>query len=256
MRIHGQKMDLLVGSVMLRPYVYLFLAAFLIAGVRDLGVRRTLLFGGLVWPLAWVSEVASIRVGIPFGLYHYTGLTQERELFIAGVPLFDSLSFTFLAYAAYCLARRILAGRTRPFGTTAVLAGLLMMMLDFVIDPAAVRGERWFLGHLFYYPDGGMYFGVPLSNFAGWWLVGTLGVGAYEACAGARRPVGARRVRAGIALYYAVLGFNLAVTAWIGEWGALAVGSVLHALAAAAVVTIVRRAPVRAVLETRGVQRA
>jgi putative membrane protein len=247
-------MDLLVGSLLLRPYVFLFLVAFLVAGARDLGLRRTLLFGAVVWPVAWTAEFSSTRVGIPFGLYHYTGLTRGRELYIADVPFFDSLSFTFLAYGAFCLARRVLAGRAVPSGATALVAGFLMMMLDVVIDPAAVRGERWFLGHLFYYPQGGAYFGVPLSNFAGWWLVGAVGIGLYGLCAGS--PDGARRVGAGIALYYAVLGFNLAVTAWIGAWGSLAVGSGLHVLLAIALVTMVRRAAVRGVPGTRGVQRA
>ena len=52
------------------------------------------------------------------------------------------------------------------------LAGLLMMWLDVVIDPLAVRGDRWFLGRIFYYPEPGWYFGVPLANFAGWVVVG------------------------------------------------------------------------------------
>ena len=47
----------------------------------------------------------------------------------------------------------------------------------------------------------------------------------------------------GIALYYAVLGFNLAVTAWIGEWVLLACGIVLHA-AVARLLWIARRRPV------------
>ncbi len=54
-----------------------------------------------------------------------------------------------------------------------------MTLLDVVIDPLAVRGERWFLGHLFTYPEGGLYFGVPLSNFGGWLLVGWATVGGY-----------------------------------------------------------------------------
>src|SRR3546814_3647402 len=43
----------------------------------------------------------------------------------------------------------------------------------------AVRGDRWFLGHIFYYPDGGAYFGVPLTNFAGWMVVGMVSIGGY-----------------------------------------------------------------------------
>jgi hypothetical protein len=45
----------------------------------------------------------------------------------------------------------------------------------------------------------------------------------------------------GIALYYAVLGFNLAVTAWIGEWVLVTVGLVLHATVAVLVLKVRRR---------------
>ncbi|MGH7323391.1 MAG: carotenoid biosynthesis protein [Candidatus Rokuibacteriota bacterium] len=241
-------MDLIVATVLLRPYVFAFLAAFLVAGAADLGWRRTLVFGATVWPLAWLSEFASTRVGLPFGLYHYTEATRGRELFIADVPFMDSLSFTFLAYAAFCLAR---AAAGRPVSRTALAttAGFLMMLLDVVIDPLAVRGDRWFLGHIFYYADGGSYFGVPLSNFAGWWLVGTASVGWYvywsgdgELGSGRWWPVRGTRGRRGavgpgVALYYAVLGFNLAITAWIGEWLLLVAGLTIHAAVGAALLT-------------------
>ena len=52
-----------------------------------------------------------------------------------------------------------------------------MMLLDVVIDPVAVRGDRRFLGHIFFYPEGGAYFGVPVFNFAGWTVVGMVGIG-------------------------------------------------------------------------------
>lgn len=219
-------MDLLLGTVLLRPYVLAFLGAYLAAATADVGWRRTLLFTAWVWPLAWLAEFSSTRIGVPFGLYHYTGVTRGQELYIANVPFMDSLSFTFLAYAAFCLARTVWAGRAASRRATALLAGALMMALDVVIDPLAVRGDRWFLGRIFYYPAGGLYFGVPLSNFAGWFLVGSVGVGGYLVSSGA--PPGPRGAGPGVALYYAVLGFNLAVTAWIGEWRLLAVGTTLH----------------------------
>lgn len=240
-------MDLVTGTLLLRPYVFAFLVFFLAAAGMDLGWRRTLGFGASVWPVAWLAEFASTRVGVPFGLYHYTGITRGRELYIANVPLMDSLSFTFLAYASFCLARAALAGRRVPVWTQALVAGVLMTALDVVIDPLAVRGDRWFLGRIFYYPDGGAYFGVPLSNFAGWTIVGAVSVGIYFIVGGARpaqpeggltgvhgAPVAVSRLGArvwpGVALYYVVLGFNLAVTAWIGEWVLLAAGGVLHAV--------------------------
>jgi len=237
-------MDLLIGTFVLRPYVFGFLAAFLAAGVVDLGVRRTLLFAAWVGPLAWLAEFSSTRIGIPFGLYHYTGTTQGQELFIADVPFMDCLSFTFLAYAAFCLARVALAARRVPAPVMALSSGVLMMLLDVVIDPIAVRGDRWFLGRIFFYPDGGMYFGVPLSNFAGWVVVGTLGVGGYLTLGrlGGWTATSGRRPWPGIALYYAVFGFNLAVTAWIGEWKLLMLSMTVH-LATALVLWSVSQRP-------------
>ena len=257
-------MDIVLGTLVLRPYVFAFLACYLILGTIDLGWRRTLLFGGWVWLVAWVSEFSSTRIGVPFGFYTYTGDTRGQELFIADVPFMDALSFTFLAYAAFCLARGCLGRAASPAGIT-VLGGVFMMLLDVVIDPVAVRGDQWFLGRIFYYPNGGVYFGVPLSNFAGWLVVGMVGVGGYTLAAyiygwgrtgactvperllsvpqGARDPLRQKPI-GGIALYYAVLAFNLAVTAWIGEWLLLAIGLVLHATVAA-LMLMLRRRPLR-----------
>lgn len=241
-------MDLLFGTFTLRPYVFGFLAAFILAAAMDLGWRRMLLFWAWVFPLAWLSEFSSTRIGIPFGFYQYTGTTRGQELFIADVPMMDSLSFTFLAYASFCLARAALRSRRPPAAVVTLASGVLMMLLDVVIDPLAVRGERWFLGRIFYYPDGGVYFGVPLSNFLGWLVLGAVGVGGYVVlsrwCRGmdARHLTGrgigefdryGRRVWPGMALYYAVLAFNLVVTGWIGEWLLLVVGAAVHAVTVA-----------------------
>ena len=217
-------LTLSLGTLILRPYVFVFLAVYLAAASWDLGLRRALAFTGWAWAVAFLAELSSTRTGIPFGLYHYTEVTRGQELFLANVPLMDSLSFTFLAYASFCLAR-LCFGR----GPAVVFpAGLLMMLLDVVIDPLAVRGDRWFLGQIFYYPEGGVYFGVPLSNFLGWAVVGWVIVGGFAWLTGE-----ARHPRGGVALYYGVLAFNLAVTWWIGEYALLAAGLALHAALAA-----------------------
>lgn len=235
-------MDLLLGTLALRPYVFGFLAVYLAAASADLGWRRTLAFALWVSPTALLAELASTRVGFPFGLYRYTGATQGRELFVFDVPLMDPLSFTFLGYASFCLARAAFGARRPPRWALALATGGLMMLIDVVVDPLAVLGDRWFLGPLFRYAEPGWYFGVPLSNFGGWVLVGVVGVGGYLAAtgpAGAPRP---GRVLPGIALYYGVLGFNLAVTAWLGEWALVLAGGALHAVLAVMLCTIAKRA--------------
>jgi len=84
-----------------------------------------------------------------------------------------------------------------------------------------------------------VYFGVPLSNFVGWALVGTAAIGGYLVLT---RDDRGTRPAAGMALYYAVLAFNLAVTVWIREWVLLGLGLLLH-VATVAVLYAGRRRP-------------
>lgn len=236
---------LMVGTVLLRPYVFGFFFLCLGVALVDWGWRRALKFTGWAWAVAFLAEFSSTRTGIPFGLYHYTGSTRGREIFLSNVPFFDSLSFTFLAYASLALARWFL-GRGRGVGVV-FLSGVLMMLLDVVIDPLAVRGDRWFLGQIFYYPEGGIYFGVPLSNFIGWAIVGWTIVGGYAAMGGAATG---GRPGPGVGLYYGVLAFNLAATWWIGEPLLFVVGAVLHAtvfLSLSAVKGLMRPARLRGI---------
>ena len=218
-------LTLLAGTVLLRSYVFIFLAAFLVLAGRDLGWRRALGWLGWGWTVAFAAEYASTRVGVPFGQFHYTGETAGRELFISNVPFFDPLSLPFLAYAAYCLARWTL-GQVQGWAII-TLAGALMMLLDVVIDPLAVIGDRWFLGRLFYYVEPGTYFGVPLSNFAGWLFVGWVIVGGYFVAVGRRSQV-TRSPAGGVGLYYGVVLFTLGITSWIGERPLLAAGILVH----------------------------
>jgi len=246
-------MDLLVGTLTLRPYVFAFLGAFLVAGALDLGWRRTLGFAGCVWPVAWLAEFSSTRTGVPFGLYQYTGLTRGQELFIADVPFIDPLSFTFLAYASFCVARVALVGRAVPRSVTAVVAGVLMMGLDLVIDPIAVRGDRWFLGLIFTYATPGFYFGVPLSNFLGWVIVGATGIGLYLTLTA---DASGRRAWPGVALYYGVLGFNLALTIWIDELLLAAIGATIHGVVALTAWSMHRKRGAFQSAERQRIQRA
>jgi uncharacterized membrane protein len=235
---------LLARTVAYRPYVFAFLAAYLLAAGLALGARRVACLTGIVWVTAFVAEYSSTRTGIPFGLYTYLENTRDRELYLANVPFMDSLSFTFLAFAAYATAltllapvKRSAAGRAVPWRlpqpvvddrlarspAVLLLAAALFTLIDVIIDPLALRGDRWFLGPIYTYPHGGLYFGVPLSNFVGWFAVGVVGLGLYLAAdarltrRGNRRPIRGEGLVLGVGLYYAVLAFNLTMTFAIGE---------------------------------------
>ncbi|MFQ5931252.1 MAG: carotenoid biosynthesis protein [Nitrospiraceae bacterium] len=235
---------LLTHTVLLRPYVFLFLAVSLFSAQRLIGWRRTGLFFGITWATAFLCEFSSTRTGIPFGWYHYTGSTVGRELYLSNIPFMDSLSFTFLLYASYCLALFFLFPKHRaPEGDRAgwlpslasdlttnrswLVGGLTVLffvLIDIVIDPVALRGDRWFLGQIYWYPEPGLYFGVPIANFIGWAVVGLIALLVYFSLDQrlspldlSRRATASGGILLGCGLYYSVLLFNLAVTFWIGE---------------------------------------
>jgi len=239
-------LTLLIKTILLRPYVFLFLAAFLFCAKRLLGWPRTLAFFVIGWVTAFVCEFSSTRNGVPFGSYYYTGSTVGQELYLSNIPFMDSLSFTFLLYASYCLALLLLLP-SEPVGDhTArrlhvrfdlgartsyrvfLLTTVLYVLIDVVIDPVALRGDRWFLGQIYGYTYPGVYFGVPLENFIGWGVVGAIALSGYVAVdrrLARASPVPSERtldvtmnVLLGCGLYYAVLLFNLAITFWIGEY--------------------------------------
>ena len=231
--------DLLVKTVILRPYVFVFLGVSLFAAHKLLGWSRTARFFGLTWAVAFLCEYSSTRIGFPFGDYFYTGSTVGEELYISNIPFMDSLSFSFLLFASYSLALAFVLPPASPRNgdiawsfdpsvriswPIVCLTVLFFTFSDIVIDPVALQGDRWFLGQIYGYPHQGIYFGVPLANFAGWAVVGSLSMLGYrwmEQTWYAHHPVPRSVVKWevlwGIGLYYGVLVFNLGVTFWIGE---------------------------------------
>jgi uncharacterized membrane protein len=190
-----------------------------------------------------LCEFSSIRTGIPVGWYYYTGSMEGQELYIAAVPFMDSLSFPFLLYASYCMALAFILSAlnvgksdfdeqmikmdfplaTRTGGPVMLLTILFFTFIDIIIGPVALQEERRFLGRIYYYPEPGTLFGVPIANYIGWPIVGLISLSAYLPLdrrlgqTEAAIPHITRRVLLGCGPYYGVLIFNLSITFWIGE---------------------------------------
>lgn len=223
-------LNALLITLLHRPYVFAFLVSFLVIGTLRRGLGRTLLFLTVGFSVAWLSEFSSIRNGFPYGMYHYVYENLKGELLLGGVPVWDSLSYSFMAYAAFEMGEWL---KIHP--------AFLMVLLDIVADPLAVRGDRWFLGRIFYYPNGGLYFGVPLSNFAGWFLVALTIFSMYyflesklfkphPQTVPGTRLTGTKGMipLLGPLFYESLVLFNLAITFWIGEVQLGLVGLLIH----------------------------
>lgn len=137
---------------------------------RQYGWRRALAVALGGWLIAFGAEWASTAgPGIPFGTYAYRGSGLLHDWRILGVPVFDSLSFTWLAFCTYVLTGALGARGGRRL----VLAALAMVAIDVVVDPVALRGASWWLGSIYSYPHGaGVWYGVSALNYLGWLVVG------------------------------------------------------------------------------------
>lgn len=231
--------DAAIDTIVMRPYVFTFFAAFLLACVPHLGWRKTLTFTLAGYLIAFTSEKLSITTGFPYGWYYYIDDTSHQELWVWGVPFFDSLSYVFLTYCSYTTALFILSPLAtkgvdlitletraiRHSWAALVLGAFLQTFLDIIIDPVALQGNRWFLGQIYGYYEAGLHFGVPISNYLGWLLTSFLLVAALQQIDRKRdgktpRGIFAMPFRSllGPVLYLSVLIFNWIVTLWIGEY--------------------------------------
>ena len=234
-------LSLLAHTVLLRPYVFIFFLVYLIGCSMHLGMKRALLFMVIGYLIAWISEYSSINNGIPYGYYYYIEETRGTELWVLGVPFMDSLSYVFLVYASYSVALMVISPHLVSQGTfylletkeirnswyARILGTVLFVYLDIIIDPVALRESKWFLGQIYGYPESGVYFGVPLSNFMGWFVVGFVMIYALQKI---DRFLAHKNVRdrsgynirwrfiIGPALYVGIIVFNISVAFYIREY--------------------------------------
>ncbi|OGW15099.1 MAG: hypothetical protein A3K09_06540 [Nitrospinae bacterium RIFCSPLOWO2_12_FULL_47_7] len=232
-----ETLTLLYKTILFRPYVFVFLAVFLAIAIINMGAMRSAIFMVLASLIAFLSEYSSTRNGFPYGYYSYIETTRNQELWISNVPFMDSLSYSFLAYFSYTLSLLLWSQlkingwdirliKTAPAKSPVILTGaVFFMLLDVIIDPVALEGNRWFLGKLYFYKEKGEYFNIPLTNFAGWFLVGATILYAFtwvdtwlgKKASGNNFQNLPANALFGPAVYFGVLAFNLFVTFYIGE---------------------------------------
>lgn len=254
-----------IGTITMRPYVFAFLAIYLVAASMHLGWRTTIWFTIIGYLISFLSEVCSINTGFPYGWYYYIDATKDRELWIAGVPFFDSLSYVFLVYCSYATALLVVSPvrawrwnlvtletrSTRRSLSVLLLGSLFTVFLDIITDPVALQGNRWFLGQIYGYNEPGCHFGVPLSNYFGWWVVSMMMVLVLQLIdalpeRGRDKPSGVVnapfRSLFGPILFLSVIVFNITITLLIGERLMAATGIFIFTLPIAIVlVGIIRR---------------
>ncbi len=144
----------IVAAHVLCPLVF-----FVVHGSRVYGWRGSLVFLSFCLLFGNVLENLGVATGFPFGHYHFTEVMGPK---LFRVPILLGLAYVGMGYLSWVVGGLISGGGIviRP-----LVAACAMVAWDLSQDPVWANLVHGWIWH-----DGGSYFGVPLSNFFGWYL--------------------------------------------------------------------------------------
>lgn len=129
---------------------------------RWLGWRDATIFWAILGIYALSIETLAIFTGFPYGHFGYSELLGAKLFGVTPWTVF--LAWTPLIIGAYAVSRTLFGNTIVRIAVTALIA----TSFDLVLDPGAVR-----LGFWKYASNIGFY-GVPISNFVGWLVTGSI----------------------------------------------------------------------------------
>ncbi len=133
---------------------------------RFLGSKRAVLSLLCLSAFGYAIETTSVLTGFPYGPFYYGDALGPKIASL--VPYLLPLSWIPLVLGA--------VGATVPEGKAGprrrflphLSAAVLLTLVDGVLDPGAASLGFWV------WPEGGIYYGVPVTNYLGWLLSSTL----------------------------------------------------------------------------------
>ncbi|WP_281193991.1 bisanhydrobacterioruberin hydratase [Halorubrum sp. F4] len=138
----------------------------LVAGTLPLFDRRAAGWLGVLVAYTYAIESVGVRTGWPYGSFEYA---IDLGPMLGGVPLALPVFFIPLVVNAYLLCLLLLGGRASNGWIRLLAVSATVVAMDVVLDPGAVAVGFWTFG-------GGAFYGVPLSNYAGWVLSAVVAV--------------------------------------------------------------------------------
>ena len=157
---------LIVVLQVVPPAVFAFVHGSMVYRMRGMLAFTLFCAGG-----ATVCESLSLRTGFPFGHYFFTGLMGPK---IFDLPVLLVMAYLGIGYCSWVLALLILGSRDKPLSGAGVVALPLLASLIMVAWDVSMDAIWSNLDHGWIWLDGGSYFGVPISNFLGWYLTAFL----------------------------------------------------------------------------------
>ncbi len=196
-----------------------------------LGWRDSVVLWSLLGVLALVIETSAIITGFPYGHFGYSDLLGFRLFGLTPWTVF--LAWTPLVLAAYAIARRLF--EVKPLAISfqllasilrIVVTAVLLVIFDLVLDPGAVKIGFW------RYEGGGVFYGVPVSNFVGWLFSGAIAGVVLEIFFWIKKPLLPAPAQM-ISSTFFIVAFWTFIAFFSGMYWPLAIGIVVVGLLAA-----------------------
>lgn len=203
--------------------VILFAAPAFWAVKMWLGVRDAVWLFVVLGVLALVIETSAIITGFPYGHFGYSDLLGYR--LFGYTPWTVFLAWTPLVLAAFAISKR-LAVSGKLWAARIVLVAFILVVFDLVLDPGAVKIGFW------RYEGGGVFYGVPVSNFLGWLFSGAIAGVVLEIFTLIKKPLLPAPAQM-ISSTFFIVAFWTFIAFFSGMYWPLSIGIVVVALLAA-----------------------
>jgi uncharacterized membrane protein len=173
----GINQNIITFSVLLLPVICLLLHSF-----WSLGVSRAITFLLLASLIGLFFEVWGLSSGVIFG-GHY--IYKQGAFMLFNVPYIVPIYWAVFIYTSYCITNSFLFwnNKNKPNKTEhffrllpllVIFDGIFTLIIDLIMDPIQVHSGAWT------WLDKGPYFGIPIGNFIGWFIVTILVTGIYR----------------------------------------------------------------------------
>lgn len=230
-RLSGDSVLLSANTALTAALLFAFSLAH---AMQTRGALRTAGMVAAAFAIALTMEYLGSKHGLIFGAYTYTDLLGPKAL--GQVPLIIPIAWFMMLYPSWAVAGLLTQS---PLMRAALAAGA-MTAWDLSLDPRMVADGAW----VWHEPGALNYFGIPLSNFAGWFLTAGL---IYLVWLALDRAPGASPASAVLpAVAYAVVWLGESVANalfWSGPLVALCVFLAMGLFAVSALVRLWRSLP-------------
>ena len=112
-----------------------------------------------IFLIGMITEILGVNYGLIFGDYEY-GNNLGSKLF--GVPFLIGINWVILTAISANIA--FFLTKNKSVLSTVFIGALLMLVMDFVMEPVAPKLDMWRFKNLI----------VPTSNYIGWLIIGLL----------------------------------------------------------------------------------